>query len=315
MVKEVYKKQRFQPHVRALIDVCDKIVTSYVRRGFRLTVRQIYYQLVAKHPHLIHKDPEQVNTKQSYDRIQSMLNNARLAGLIDWDAIEDRTRDVIERSHWDGVKHMLDSSQNWYHEDMWNEQPVLVIAFVEKEALAGIFQHIFKPWDVPVLPARGYPSSSILREIAKERMLGEERKIVGMHFGDHDPSGVDMTRDLEQRLNMFCRGRVELDFRRLALTMDQVEDQNPPPNFAKESDARYKKYVETYGVTESWELDALSPEYLEGLVKDEIEPLIDWDAWNETKRRIEARRGVLIKMRDDYDPDDGTDVAPDETED
>ena len=54
-----------------------------------MTVRQIYYQLVARG----HVE----NTVRSYDNVQALINNARLAGLLDWDSMEDRERVLVDR--------------------------------------------------------------------------------------------------------------------------------------------------------------------------------------------------------------------------
>ncbi len=301
-MKEKYEEKTFHGKSKVLIGICDKIISAFGAKGFKLTIRQLFYQLVAQ-GHI-------KNSKQSYDNIVALMTNARLAGLIDWDAIEDRTRDVLSRSHWYGVRTMLDSAQSWYHENMWDEQPYLIIGVVEKEALAGIFKHIFDKWDIPLLPARGYPSATALRDMAKDRIMGASQEIVVLHFGDHDPSGLDMSRDLTERLELFSRGE-PIDFRRLALNMDQVEEQNPPPFAGKPTDSRYETYRLEHG-NQCWELDALSPEYLEQLVRDEVTPLVDWDQWNATERRIERRRAVLRKMMTGYDPEDGTDMDPEE---
>lgn len=303
-MREFYKDTRFHPRSKKLIEICDDIITEYANQGHRMTVRQVFYQLVARKVTVNGKVFE--NTIQNYDNLVALLTNARLAGLIDWDAIEDRTRDVLYQSHWYGVKQMLKSAATWYHEHMWDDQPYRVFGIVEKEALAGVMEHILKEWDVPLLPARGYPSATTLRELAKDRIMSASQEIVVLHFGDHDPSGLDMTRDLIERLELFTRGR-DIDFRRVALNIDQVRELNPPPNPAKTTDGRYEKYRAEFG-TLSWELDSLPPTYLRELARSHIEPLIDWDEWNETLARTERRRAVLTRLYDEYDSNDGTDI-------
>ena len=304
-MKEQYEDLTFKPKTLDMIAKCNTIITEYKNKGFMLTIRQLYYQLVAR--------GFVPNSVQSYDNVQNTMNKARIAGLSDWDVIEDRTRDLITRSHWAGVQTMLESAASWYYEDMWREQEHFVIVIVEKEALAGIFQSVLDPLDVPLLPARGYASATALRDLAKKRMLRTDRKVVVLHFGDHDPSGIDCTRDLRERLEMFTRNAINIDFRRMALTMEQVEELQPPPFPAKVQDARYRSYVDEYG-EDSWELDALTPEYLKELIENTVHPLINWDQWAATERRIERRQAVLQKMADEYDPDDGTDVDPTEDE-
>lgn len=166
-----------------------------------------------------------------------------------------------------------------------------------------MLERVCRQYDVPLLAARGYPSATTLRELAKGRIMGSQQGIVVLHLGDHDPSGIDMTRDLRERLELLSRHRTPIDFRRLALNMDQVEAEQPPPNPAKVTDSRYEAYLREYG-DESWELDALPPAYLHNLVEQEILGLIDQDQWDETEARVQAVKAKLETLADNYDTEE-----------
>lgn len=292
-MKEAYiEAPRFHKSSLIMIEIIDSIVSEYQEQGYRLTVRQLYYQLVAR-DHI-------PNTVQSYDRTVALLTNARMAGLIDWDAIEDRTRGLVERNHWSSGGELLQTCANQYHEDLWSNQESRVFVIVEKEALAGVLEPVCKEWDIPLLPARGYPSATVLRELAKGRIMRASQEIVVLHLGDHDPSGIDMGRDLEERLGLFSRHRVHIDFRRIALNMDQVEEQQPPPNPAKTTDSRYGEYRAQFG-NSSWELDALSPKYLHKLVETEVKGLIDFGLWNKKLEDVSEVQQRLQILADKFD--------------
>jgi DNA topoisomerase VI subunit A len=282
---------RFHKRSLELIAKCDVIVNEYVAQGFRLTIRQLYYQLVAR-GHI-------ENTMQSYNNVQALMTNARLAGLIDWDAIEDRTRGFIDFPSWSSGADILRACAGQYHEDMWADQETRIFVVVEKEALAGVLERVCKKWDCPLLPARGYPSASTLREFAKERIMGATRQIVVLHLGDHDPSGIDMTRDLCDRLALFTRDTIEINFKRIALNMDQIEEVNPPANPAKQTDARFEAYRAQFG-DESWELDALSPTYIHELVERNVLDYVDPDIWQSTTNRIAAVRARIKTIADNF---------------
>jgi hypothetical protein len=285
MATERYKRFRFQDKVLDLIATMQEIIAEYQAQGFVLTVRQLYYQLVARD--IIE------NSQKSYKRITSIANDARLAGMLDWDAIEDRTRDFVRRTRWESGAHILEAAASSYHIDMWFRQPRRVFCIIEKEALVGVLSPTCQSLDVPILAARGYPSCTVLREFAIEDLIPylDEQDITILHLGDHDPSGIDMTRDLQERISMFARSNIELV--RVALNMDQIEERKPPPNPAKSTDSRFAGYVELYG-DESWELDALPPDYLVELVKGEIEQRIDSDQW-EADQRVVARTQERIR--------------------
>jgi hypothetical protein len=280
MSKYQYQYFDFRPATLALIETMNNIVTDYVSQGYRLTVRQLYYQLVARA--II------PNTERSYKRVTGVVNDAKLAGMMDWEAIEDRTRSFIRRSHWTSAEEILRGAAHGFHMDMWEGQPERVFVIVEKEALAGVLERVCHDNDVPLLAARGYPSGTVLREFAVEDVqnaISDGQDVTIIHLGDHDPSGIDMTRDLRERIRLFGEHQ-SINLVRIALTMDQIDAESPPPNPAKSTDARFKGYRDKYG-SDSWELDALQPSYLNQLVGDTIDEHIDFELWDKRKMEID----------------------------
>jgi hypothetical protein len=269
-----YVDTTFTAKTEHVITLANQIIDEYQAQGFTLTVRQLYYQFVAR-GHL-------PNTEPSYKRLGNIVSDARRAGLLDWDAIEDRTRYVRENSHWDHPRDVIRSAYRGFRLDKWKKQRVHPEVWIEKDALIGVIEDVCKELDVSYFSCRGYVSDSEMwsagRRIIDNDAAGQDTVI--FHLGDHDPSGIDMTRDIEDRLRLFGEG---LDFKvvRLALNMDQVEEYNPPPNPAKTTDSRYAGYIAVHGEY-SWELDALDPPTLAALVRDAIEELRDEDRWIET---------------------------------
>lgn len=261
-----------------LVALMNDIVIDYQRQGFRLTVRQLYYQLVAR--------DYISNTLQEYKRVAGIINDAKLAGLMDWEAIEDRTRDFVRRQRWHSGEQILRAAHDSFHMDLWDRQEVRIYVIVEKEALVGVLEPTCHKYDVPLLAARGYPSGTVLREFVEDDIkpaIDRGQEPLVLHLGDHDPSGIDMTRDLIERLSLFAGQPVELE--RIALTMDQIHEQRPPENPAKSTDARFDAYRRRFGHS-SWELDALSPTYLAELVSSKIEAYIDYENWNASRNEI-----------------------------
>lgn len=292
-MRQHYQDQNFRAASLKLIEQINIIIEEYRRDGYVLTVRQLYYQLVARD--II------PNTQNDYKRAAQLVNDAKLAGLIDWDMLEDRTRNFITRNRWNSPEEILQSVAKQYHMDMWDNQTQRVFVIVEKEALVGVLERTCREYDVPLLAARGYPSGSVLREFGRDDVqlainLGQVPTII--HLGDHDPSGIDMTRDLQERINMFAEEPVELI--RIALNMEQVMQQKPPENPAKTTDSRFEDYMRKYG-TSSWELDALSPRYLDKLMRKEITKYIDDDNWQEKEEEIEAAKRKLQYLSDNYE--------------
>lgn len=290
-MREQYREITFKKKTLQQIERINAIIEEYLDAGYTLTVRQLYYQLVARD--II------PNNEKSYKQTTSIVNDARVAGLIDWDAIEDRTRAFEARGRWNTPNELLTAAARQYHTDPWATQDKRLFLVVEKEALSGVFQRVCREFDVPLLAARGYPSASVVREFAKTELEGNgTHDVIILHFGDHDPSGIDMTRDIRDRLSLFVGRPVEIV--RLALNMEQVEEYDPPPNPAKTTDSRFEGYMQEFG-EESWELDALSPNVIAELIEREVEERLDMDAWEAASAREEEAKETLQLIADRYE--------------
>jgi hypothetical protein len=285
MPKIQYEEKRFSLDTRLVISQADEIINQYQAQGFRLTLRQLYYQFVSRA--LI------PNTEKSYKRLGNIISDARRNGDLDWDAIEDRTRHLRKLSHWNKPQSILESARQSYHLDLWENQGTRVEVWVEKDALVGVIEDVCERNDVPYFACRGYVSDSEMWNAA-QRHIAYNQNVIVLHLGDHDPSGIDMTRDIKDRLELFNEG-INLEVRRIALTMRQIEELRPPPNPAKITDSRFQGYSDKYG-NESWELDALEPRYISNLIENEILGIRDDDSYMELKDRQEKERAQIQEV-------------------
>jgi hypothetical protein len=292
MPKIKYQEFNFRPASLKLIATANEIIREYAAQGFDLTLRQLYYQFVSRD--II------PNTQKSYKNLGSVVNDARLAGLIDWDTIVDRTRELRTLSHWSDPSDIVKACANQFNIDRWAGQPFRPEVWIEKDALVGVFERVCRELDVPLFSCRGYTSQSEMWA-AGQRLLGYMRMPqtpVIFHFGDHDPSGKDMSRDITDRLELFTRS--ELKFERLALNMDQVKQYGPPPNPAKIADSRADAYIAEFG-NESWELDALEPSVLADLVRGAIDGVIDSGKMDEADDKQARHRKTLALVASKFE--------------
>ena len=284
MALESFETRRFQEKTSAIIDHANKIIAEYHLRGFVLTLRQLFYQFVSRA--LI------PNTQQDYKRLGDVIKNGRRAGLIDWEAIEDRTRNVRRSPSWDSPVNIIASCADQYREDIWQGQAYRPEVWIEKDALLGVIEGVCDEFRLPYFACRGNNSESEQYKAGKrfEAHLANGVTPIVLHLGDHDPSGLDMTRDNRDRLATFARHGVEV--RRLALNMEQVERWRPPPNPAKETDTRYAAYAKQFG-TNSWELDALDPTVIADLIRTAVEGMIDAEGWDAAMGEEAENRDLL----------------------
>lgn len=285
-----YKDFNFKEATLQIISQANEIIEAYEADGYLLTLRQLYYQFVARG--LIE------NSVKSYNRLGDIITNARLAGMVSWESIEDRNREHHEYQFEEDASSVVSDLEYYIHFDYWARQDTYVEVWVEKDALGSVVERACRPYRVPFMACKGYLSASEAWRAGQrfKEKIDEGKDAVLIHLGDHDPSGVDMTRDNADRLQLFTDG-LGVDVQRVALNLDQIEQYDPPPNPAKIKDPRAEKYIEKFGNI-SWELDALEPRVIEKTIQDAVVPYIDQQAWQDTKEE-EAQERRILKNLDD----------------
>lgn len=269
------KQKRLTKKRSALIESIDEIVNEYAEKGMRITVRQVYYQCVAR------KILD--NNKRQYEKISDLIADGRLAGLLDWEMIEDRSRYKRENVHWDSPQQIIKTAAEQYRIDLRTTQPCYVEAWIEKDSLVSILEKTCSNLDVPCFSCRGFPSITALYEAA-ERFRDKDNAII-LYAGDHDTSGLKIPQVIKERLELF---EVNVQLQRIGLTLEQIQEFNLPPFPAKEKDNNFREYYQTTGLTQAWELDALPPDKLSELFENAIAKFTDF---TELKRLREKENG------------------------
>jgi hypothetical protein len=291
MPKIPYRNLRFNADSLLMIDRVNTVYTEYQRQGYSLTLRQVYYQCVSR--------DWLPNTPEAYDRLTAIVGRGRVAGLIDWHTIVDRTRNLIVMPSWNSPDEIVLNGAASYTIDKWERQPNYVEVWVEKNALAGIVGQACYPLAVPYIACIGYMSLTEMWD-ASQRILAQQNEgkdVTLIHLGDHDPSGKDMTRDIVDRLTMFTYGAI--DVQRIALNIDQVHTLNLLPNPAKVTDSRAAAYIAEFG-TSSWELDAMPPDVLSTLITEAVLSYRDDDLWEDALIEEDLAREQLQKVADNW---------------
>ncbi len=284
MAKTAYiNPKNIRPATKELLNKIVIIVDEYANDGYKLTLRQLYYQLVSQD--II------PNQQTEYAKLSTILKDARMSGQVDWDVIEDRVRIPQIPSHWDNIPDLVDSAIHSYRKDRMVNQKNYVEVWVEKDALSGVLLPITKQYHIHLMVNRGYSSVSAMHDAALrfQEAIDDGKDCTILYLGDHDPSGLDMIRDIFDRLRTFD---VDVNVQSIALTMQQIKKYNPPPNPAKITDPRATNYIAQFGKV-SWELDALKPKVLVNLLQKNIEKLIDM---NEYKHIIEIETREKEKL-------------------
>ena len=290
MSRVKYEHIRFQAKTLQTIELANSICEEYAQQGFALTGRQLFYQLVSR--------GKVLNDPKEYKKLTERIRDGRLTGLVDWDHIVDRTRQVRIPNSYEHAGEVLEESARVYRRDPWEAsgQEIRPEVWVEKDALIDVVEQACSPYQVPCMSTRGYSSVTTLREGAlrvKENLDRGLRPVV-FYLGDHDPSGLQIAEKIEERLELFAGQPITL--KRIGLTLDQVRKYGPPPNDPKDSDTRTPDYVAQFG-NECWELDALEPRVIINLIQDHLrECITDTDSWNQVKTEDEETRNQLLEF-------------------
>lgn len=307
MSKILYEPQRFTPVAAGVLDRCEAILDDQAAQGYRLTLRQLYYRLIASNAfpdsRLIEVAPGQFtkNHLRNYKWLGDLLTKARIGGRIDWRHIEDRTRGAEGGDGgWDSPADAIRAVPDWYNISHWDDQPEYIEVWVEKDALSDVIARPASRWDVAHMACKGSPSTSVMHDAARRLYWKERdgRKCTVLYLGDHDPTGLSIDEDIQGRLELFGSHAA---VKRIALTMEQIRELDPPPSPAKETDSRTAGYVERFGTEDTWELDALEPAALDALIDTEIQQHIDMDLRQERLDQEEREKRLLVSVADNLD--------------
>lgn len=332
-MKISFRNIRFSKANKERLETINKIIVEYQTQGYKLTLRQLYYQLVSR--------DVIPNQQKEYTKLSTLLKEGRMAGVVDWNAIEDRLRRTQVPSSWSSPASIMDSAIESYALPRLEGQANYIETWVEKDALSGVLSRVTEKYHVPILVNRGYSSVSAIYDAYNRfrEAIENDQNVTILYLGDYDPSGIDMIRDVEDRIVEFFLGcsqtkgeyedldysqRNELfdqfqdddalfnnqgnfDFFRaciksrfkvvpIALTRSQIDQYKPPTNPAKTTDPRSKKFIDELGET-SWEVDALRPEVLNRILTDAIESRLDMDKYNKQLEREKEDITTLKKLK------------------
>jgi len=244
-----------------LLDQVLKIIDSY---DFSLTLRQIYYQLVAK----------QIipNKQEYYKKLSRVCVTGRDEGILPEEAFADRLRAVDKPGAWLDLNSFMETVKRAYNKDKWNNQPKYLEIWTEKDALRSVLTEITYQYDVSLMVARGQLSRTAIYEASERYKAKTDRECYLYYCGDFDPSGLSIYDSIRKRLEAFG---IFINFERIALTEGQIEKYKLPSDPGKQSDPNYNKFVALYGDDKVVELDSLPPDILRDIIKEAITKNID----------------------------------------
>lgn len=296
------KKQTF-------LRAAKKVIES-MRDFWPLTVRQIHYQLLndpplISTPKTSKKDPEHYryrNNDTSYNALIELLKQARYAGEIGMNVIDDPTRPQYAHNGFhnlaDFLSREMDEFLCGYHRDRQLDQPRHIEVLGEKNTLMGILRPICKEYYVPLSLGRGYGSIPLWRDMAERFQRSGKQKMTLISVSDFDPEGLDLPRDGVRTLRDMWG--VDIDHQRVAVNREQIVDLGLAADFnpVKKTSSRFKQFVDETGGQETWEVESLPPRFLQGELRKAIESNMDMVAYQSTLDTELSEADELFDIRE-----------------
>jgi hypothetical protein len=264
------------------MDTIRKAILDVLAQDRPITVRQVFYRLTSRGA--IDKTEEEYK-----GTVVRLLVEMRRTGEIPFGWIADNTRWMRKPSTFNGLESALSRTAETYRRAVWDAQDAYVEIWLEKDALAGVLLDVTAPWDVPLMVTRGFPSLSYLHEAATS-IRHMDKPAFLYYFGDHDPSGVDITRVVEKGIREFAPG-ADITFERVAMTPTQIVELSLPTRPTKGTDSRSKGFE-----GESVEVDAIEPASLREMVEACIARHIDHEEHERLLEIEEAERATLREI-------------------
>lgn len=275
------KRQR---RTKADMAAIKKVMLAILAEDQPMTVRQVFYRLVS----IGTIEKTEAEYKSTVCRL---LTEMRLGGDLPFHWIADSTRWMRKPRTHDGLAALMEETARLYRRKLWNDQEVYCEIWLKKEALAGVLLDVTNEWDVPLLVTRGYPSISFLHTAA-DGINRQGKPTFLYYFGDHDPSGVDIQRNITERLRQFAPYAV-INVERVAVTPDQIEEWSLPLRPTKKSDTRAKNFQGG-----SVEVDAIPPAKLRELAEERIVQHVDEHQLRVTEAAERSEQVILDRWAD-----------------
>lgn len=272
----IKRRRRTKSEMNQIRDAVYKLLAE----NWPMTVRQVFYQLTVRG--VVDK------TEPEYKSVTRLLGEMRLTGIVPFGWIADGTRWMRKPQTWSSVESALRRTAEAYRRSVWDHQDDYVEVWLEKEALAGVLYEVTQQWDVPLMVTRGYSSLSFLYNAAETISVYNKPTFL-YYFGDYDPSGVDISRNVQRRIHQFTD--VPFHFERVAVTPEQIEEWQLPARPTKTKDTRSLGFS-----GESVEVDAIPPGRLREIAEECILRHIDPDALEALHLAERSERELLLKI-------------------
>jgi hypothetical protein len=253
-----------------------------------LSVRQVHYRLLGPDAPLKHAskpDSRYTNDLKSYRSLCDLLARGRIEGRVPWEAIDDETRPEDLNNHFCNPGEFFGSEirgfLRGYTRNRQQSQPDHIEIVAEKLTVKTILEGVAVDYSLPLTISRGQNGPTLKRKIVQRYRRSKKRNLILLVVTDLDPAGETIAQNFRDDLEAdFDVPGNRLEVYKVALTFDQMTEMDLEPSMeAKDTSPTYNDFVEKYGITDAYELEALEPSELQQILEDAIENVMDMAAY------------------------------------
>ena len=263
----------------------DRQILDVLREDHPQSIRHVYYRITD--PRLAEPVPK---TDKGYKQVQARCTVLRRNGSLPYGWLVDSTRRGYHVNTFNGKADFLRRMKGLYRADLWEFADHYCEVWAESRSIAGVIQADCDELAVSLYPCGGFSSITLCYEAAENiNVLVDDKPVTIFYVGDYDPAGVLIDVALERELRHHLRSDVQLDFRRIGITEQQVLEMDLPRNARKATDKRSSH------VTYTVEAEAMPAKLMRELVRSHIESLLPEHALAQAKLvEAEERKGLEI---------------------
>jgi hypothetical protein len=275
---------------RAQIEQLESQIYEALRRDHPQSVRHLFYRMTD--PRL--EEPVE-KTERGYSQVQDRITKMRRAGTIPYGWITDATRRGFHVRTFTNASDAIRAWHRAYRADLWQGAGIYIEVWCESRSIAGVIEGTCRDLAVSLYPAGGFTSITLAHQAADHINRATASGVLPAHviyLGDYDPAGVLIDQSLEKELREHLDPAVDLQFSRIAITPDQIDEMDLPTKPRKRGDRR------ALHVRSSVEAEAMPAGVMRELVRGTVESFLPPGALEVARAAEESERWRLNWMAD-----------------
>jgi hypothetical protein len=253
---------------KAKIEQLDWQIMQVLASDHPQSVRHMFYRMTD--PRLEEPVPKTDHGKESgYKAVQYRMKVLRREGRLPYSWVTDATRRGFFTPTYSDKGEFLRRVKGLYRADLWEHSDYYCEVWCESRSIAGVIEADCEELAVSLYPSGGFTSLTLAYQAAD--YINDEcrdRPVVIFYIGDYDPSGVLIDVSIERELRKHLRPEIDLQFIRIGITKEQIEEYDLPTKPRKATEKRSPHILETV------EAEAMPAAIMRELLRVNIEALL-----------------------------------------